>query len=81
MISLLIGIFLIILFIVTIVLSVSTWRAWHIVAACLTFLAAIGLVIVGSLSLKTHNTWRSAHAKRTTELTAAEREGLVAGAR
>jgi hypothetical protein len=77
MISLLIGVFLIILFIVTIVLSVSTWRAWHIVAACLTFLAAIGLVIVGSLSLKTHNTWRSTHAKRTTELTAAEREGLV----
>ena len=77
MISLLIGIFLIILFIVTIVLSVSTWRAWHIVAVCLTFLAAVGLVIVGSLSLKTHNTWRSTHAKRTTELAQAEREGLL----
>ena len=62
MISLLIGIFLVILFIVTIVLSASTWRAWHIVAACMTFLAAVGLVIVGSLSLKTHNYWRKTHA-------------------
>ncbi|MHB9064325.1 MAG: hypothetical protein ACYC4B_11065 [Pirellulaceae bacterium] len=77
MISLLIGIFLVILFIVTIVLSASTWRAWHIVAACLTFLAALGLVIVGSLSLKTHNTWRKTHAQRTEELTRAEREGVV----
>ncbi len=77
MISLLIGIFLVILFIVTIVLSVSTWRAWHTVAACMTFLAAVGLVIVGSLSLKTHNYWRKTHADVSQQLTDAGHEGLV----
>jgi hypothetical protein len=77
MIPLLIGIFLVILFIVTIVLSASTWRAWHIVAACMTFLAAVGLVIVGSLALKTHNYWRKTHADVTKQLDDAEHEGLV----
>ena len=46
MIPLLIGIFLVILFIVFLVLSASTWRGWHIAAICLTFLAAMGFVVV-----------------------------------
>jgi hypothetical protein len=77
MISLLIGIFLVILFIVTIVMSVSTWRAWHTVAACMTFLAAVGLLIVGSLSLKTHNYWRKTHADVSKQLTDAGHEAVV----
>lgn len=59
MIPLLIGIFLIILFIVFLVLSASTWRGGHIAAVCLTFLAALGLVVVGSLAQKTHVKWKS----------------------
>jgi hypothetical protein len=77
MIALLIGIFLVILFIVTIVLSVSTWRAWHIVVACLTFLAAVGLVVVASLSQKTHNYWRKTHATVSQQLDDAKHEGIV----
>ncbi len=77
MIPLLIGIFFIILFIVMIVLSASTWRAWHIVAMCLTFLAAVGLVVVGSLSLKTHNYWRKTHADVSKKLADATHEGIV----
>ena len=77
MIPLLIGIFLVILFIVTIVLSVSTWRGWHIAAACLTFLAAIGLVVVASMSVRTHTTWRKRHAELEKQLTDAHRDGIV----
>lgn len=77
MIPLLVGIFLVILFIVTIVLSASTWRAWHIVAAVMTFLAALGLVVVASLSLKTHNYWKKMHADLTTKLDAAVDEGIA----
>ena len=76
MIPLLIGLFLVILFIVTIVLSVATWRPGHIVALCLTFLASISMVIVGSLSVTTHTTWRKAHAKVDSQLTTARREGV-----
>ncbi len=76
MIPLLIGIFLIILFIVTMVLSASAWRGWHIAAACLTFLAAVGLVIVASLSQRTHSTWMKRHADVSQQLTQASQEGL-----
>ncbi|NLX55211.1 MAG: hypothetical protein GXY58_08865 [Planctomycetaceae bacterium] len=77
MIPLLIGILLLILFIVAIVLSVSTWRAWHIVAACMTFLAAVGLVIVASLTLKTHNHWRKTHADVSKQAADAAHEGRL----
>jgi hypothetical protein len=77
MIPLLVGVLVVILFIVTIVLSASTWRAWHIVAACLTFLAALGLVIVGSMSVKTHLHWRKQYDDLTKKLAAAQRAGLL----
>lgn len=77
MIPLLVGVFVVILFIVTIVLSASTWRAWHIVAACLTFLAALGLTVVGSLSVKTHLYWRQQSDDLTKKLAAAQHDGVV----
>ena len=77
MIPLLIGIFLILLFIVTIVLSASAWRGWHIAVACLTFLAVVGLVIVGSLSQKTHSTWMKRHADVEKQLVQATQEGVI----
>ncbi|MCU0960191.1 MAG: hypothetical protein MUF48_08810 [Pirellulaceae bacterium] len=77
MIPLLVGVFVVILFIVTIVLSASTWRAWHIVAACLTFLAALGLLVVGSMSVKTHLHWRKQYDDLTKQLAAAQRQGLL----
>lgn len=74
MIPLIVGIFLFIFFIVTIVLSVSSWRGWHIAAACLTFLAGIGLVICASLSVKTHTHWRREYANAERELEAVKLE-------
>jgi hypothetical protein len=76
MIPLLIGIFLIILFIVFLVLSASTWRGWHITVACLTFLSVLGFVVVASLSVKTHNYWKSEHAKTSAALEKEIRDGI-----
>ncbi len=76
MIPLLIGIFLIILFIVVVVLSAATWRGWHIAAASLTFLAVIGLIIVASLSQKTHATWRSKHSDLKKQLVVEKNLGI-----
>ncbi len=76
MIPLLIGIFLIILFIVTLVLSASTWRGWHIAVAALAFLATLGLIVVGSLSQKTHSTWMKKYAELDSRLTQARQEGI-----
>ncbi len=76
MIPLLIGIFLIILFIVVVVLSAPTWRGGHIAAASLTFLAVIGLIVVASLSQKTHSTWRSKHATLKEQLAAEQKLGI-----
>jgi hypothetical protein len=61
MIALIIGIFVILLFLVTVVLSVKSWRAWHIVAVCFTFLAAVFFVVVAAMSMKTHMAWRELH--------------------
>jgi hypothetical protein len=47
------------------------------VAACLTFLAALGLVIVGSMSVKTHLHWRKQYDDLTKKLAAAQRAGLL----
>lgn len=77
MIPLLIGLFFVILFIVAIVFSVATWRAWHIVALCFTFLASIGFLIVGSMSVKTRTTWRKLHAEVESKLDVATRDGRV----
>lgn len=76
MVLLLIAIFLFILFIVAVALSAKTWRAWHIVAACLTFLAAFGLLVVASLSVKTHGYWKNEYAKAKTALEQAQKTGL-----
>jgi hypothetical protein len=70
MIPLLIGVFLLILFIVFLVLSAATWRGWHIAATCLTFLAMIGLVIVGSMTQLTHTTWKEEYDKLDKQLSA-----------
>lgn len=68
MIPLLIGAFVLILFIVVTILSASTWRGWHIAAACLTFLSALALVVVASMSQKTHATWKSEYDTLEKEL-------------
>ncbi len=67
-IPLLIGLFLVIFFIVALVLSASTWRGWHITVVCLTFLALIGLVIVGSMTHRTHTTWKEKFAQVSAQL-------------
>ena len=74
MIPLIVGILLVILFIVIIVFAASKWRGWHFEAACLTFLSVLGLVIIASLSHKTHVHWKSEHAKVTKMLHDASRE-------
>ncbi|MFW6171258.1 MAG: hypothetical protein ACODAD_12265, partial [Planctomycetota bacterium] len=76
MIPLLIGAFLLILFIVVVILSASTWRGWHIAATCLTFLASLGFLILASLSQKTHAQWRSEYAELKDQLTEAEALGV-----
>lgn len=77
MVLLLIAIFLFILFIVAVALSAKTWRAWHIVVAVLTYLAAFGLLVVASYSVKTSGFWKNEFAKAKTSLEAAEKQGVV----
>ncbi|MFO7906665.1 MAG: hypothetical protein ACQESR_00305 [Planctomycetota bacterium] len=76
MIALLIGVFLLILFIVAVILSASTWRGWHIAATCLTFLATLGFLILASLSQKTHAKWRGEYADLEERLAEAEALGV-----
>jgi hypothetical protein len=75
MIPLIVGILLFILFIVTIVFAASTWRGWHIAVVCLTFLAVVGLVVIASLSHKTHMHWKSEHANAEKMLLDAKEQG------
>lgn len=76
MIPLLIGAFLLILFIVVVIFSASTWRGWHIAATCLTFLATLGFVILVSLAHKTRVTWQTEYAELNEELAEAEALGV-----
>lgn len=76
MIPLLIGVFVLILFIVVVILSASTWRGWHIAAMCLTFVASLGFLILASLSQKTHAEWHGAYAELKDQLTEAEALGV-----
>ena len=75
MIPLLIGVFLIILFIVMAYFSASTWRGWHITMVTLTFLAGILLIVVAALSQKTHVTWKKDYDNFNKQL---EAEGQAA---
>ncbi len=76
MVLLLIAIFLFILFIVAVALSAKTWRAWHIVAAVLTYLAAFGLLVLASYTVKTHGYWKSEYSKAKTSLETAQKRGV-----
>ena len=69
MIPLLIGGFLILLFIVFVYLSTTTWRGWHIAAASLAFVGFLGFVIVASLSQRTHVEWKKQYAQLKNQLT------------
>ena len=75
MITLLVGIFLILFFLVTIVLSVKSWKALHIVVVFFTFVAGVFLVICGAMSGKTHVAWRELHAKTEASLEKEQAEG------
>jgi Skp family chaperone for outer membrane proteins len=77
MITLLIGIFLILFFLVTVVLSIKTWRAVHIVVVFFTFVAGVFFVICAAMSMKTHVAWRELHAKTETSLKAEQSTGEV----
>jgi hypothetical protein len=76
MVLLLIAIFLFILFIVAVALSAKTWRAWHIVVAVLTYLAAFGLLVVASYTVKTHGYWKSEYAKAKASLEEKTKQGV-----
>ena len=76
MVLLLIAIFLFILFIVAVALSAKSWRAWHIVAAVLTYLAAFGLLVLASYTVKTHGYWKSEYSKAKTSLETAQKQGV-----
>ncbi len=75
MITLLIGIFLILFFLVTVVLSIKTWKAVHIVVVFFTFLAGVFFVICAAMSMKTHVAWRELLAKTETSLKAEQATG------
>jgi hypothetical protein len=77
MITLLVGIFLILFFLVTVVLSVKTWRALHVVVVCFTFLAGVFLVVCAAMSVKTHVAWRKLHDQTETSLENEEAEGQL----
>jgi hypothetical protein len=77
MITLLIGIFLILLFLVTVVLSIKTWKAVHIVVVFFTFVAGVFFVICAAMSMKTHVAWRELQAKTESSLKAEQTTGEV----
>ena len=77
MITLLIGIFIILLFLVTVVLSIKTWKAVHVVAVFFTFVAGVFFVICAAMSMKTHVAWRRLQAKTESSLKVEQTTGEV----
>jgi len=75
MISMLIGVFLFLLFLVAIILSAKTWRGWQIAAMSVAFLGALGLVLIVAMSAKTHTTWQKRLSQYKKQLQDAQAEG------
>ncbi len=73
----LIGGFLFLLFLVSIILSAKTWRGWQIATVSIAFLLAAGLMLVAAMSAMTHTVWHERFDNDSKLLVTAQSEGQM----